>query len=99
VKTELINTTTVAGTGMTAVIPSVLSGGVASLATAGFGPSAEGTVVATTEVFDVGPPFGTYYQWEWSQGREPVLAASNVLRVRMTTNPAVTATCWIEWTE
>src|SRR6478735_12381059 len=47
---ELINTTTVAGTGATAVTPSNLRGSTASAATAGFAPSAEGTVVATTRV-------------------------------------------------
>lgn len=94
---ELINTTTVAGTGMTAVTPTTLRGNTASSATAGFGPSAEGTVVATTKVFDAPILNTNFYKWEWSQGREPILDAGQVLRVRLTTSVTVNALCWIDF--
>jgi len=95
VMAELINTTTVAGTGATAVVPSNLRGSTASAATAGFAPSAEGTVVATTRTFDATPMVGSYYEYEWSLGREPILETSQVLRVRLTTSVTVNALCWI----
>src|SRR5690242_19001520 len=73
VKCELINTTTVAGTGATAVIPTPVADAGASASTAGFSRSAEGTVVATTRVFDYKSMWSNCYAWEWSQGREPEL--------------------------
>lgn len=99
VKVELINTTTVAGTGMTAVTPTILQGVAASLATAGFGPSAEGSVVATTETYDAPILLTNLYTREWSLGREPNVAASNVIRVRMTTSVTINALCWIDHSE
>lgn len=94
---ELIHTTTVAGTGMTAVTPSNLRGTTASTATAGFGPTGEGSVVATTRVFDAPILNANFYQNEWSQGREPILEASQVLRVRLTTSVTINALCWIDF--
>lgn len=94
---ELINTTTVAGTGATAVTPTNLRGSAASSATAGFAPSAEGTVAAITKVFDAPILNSNFYKWEWSQGREPILAAGQVLRVRLTTSVSVNALCWIDF--
>lgn len=99
VKAELINTTTVAGTGMTAVTPTVSQGSAASLATAGFGPSAEGSVVATTETYDAPILLTNLYTREWSLGREPNVAVSNVIRVRLTTSVTINALCWIDWSE
>ena len=92
---ELINTTTVAGTGATAVTPSNLRGSTASAATAGFAPSAEGTVVATTRVFDTAIMLSPFYEHEWSLGREPILDSGQVLRVRLTTATTINALCWI----
>jgi hypothetical protein len=92
---ELIHTTTVAGTGMTAVTPSNLRGSTASAATAGFGPSAEGTVVATTRTFGSAIMTSSYFEHEWSLGREPLLEASQVLRIRLTTATTANALCWI----
>lgn len=98
--TELINTTTVAGTGMTAVTPSVLTPGApASVATAGWSPSAEGSVAATTRTFDYQKLSTNNYKWEWSLGREPILDVSQVLRVRVTAAVTVNAICWIRWEE
>jgi hypothetical protein len=95
---ELIETTTVAGTGSTAVVPSPLRGtSTAFPGTAGFGPSAEGTVAATTRVFDNPILLTNYFAKEWSLGREPILDKSNVLRVRMTTSVTVNALCWIDF--
>ena len=100
VNCELIQTTTVAGTGATAVTPTPMrSPVVAAVTTAGFGPSAEGTVVATTKVFDSRLLMAQSFAWEFSLGREPVLAASQVLRVRMTTSVTINALCWIMFEE
>lgn len=94
---ELIQTTTVAGGTPTAVVPANVRGSLAWGGTAGFAPGSEGTVVATTEVYDAPLLVSNYYYKEWSLGREPVLPASQVLRVRLTTSVAVNAICWIDF--
>lgn len=100
VKVELINTTTVAGGTPTAVVPTpIADAGAASGATAGFSPATEGTVVATTRTLDYKTLWSNSYAWEWSQGREPELAASQVLRVRVTTSVTINALCWILYDE
>lgn len=100
VHAELIQTTTVAGTGMTAVVPTPMRAGtVAAVTVAGFGPSAEGTVVATTKVFDDHLLMASSYAWEFSLGREPVISASQVCRIRLTTSVTVNALCWIMFEE
>jgi len=97
---ELINTTTVAGGTPTAVTPSIETpGGAASLATAGFSPGTEGTVVATCRVFDHQILSTNNYSYEFSLGREPILDVSQVLRVRTTSAASVNAICWIRWEE
>lgn len=99
VNCELINTTTVAGTGMTAVVPSPVADAGAASSVAGFAPSAEGTVAATTRVFDEKQMLTNSYSWEWSLGREPELQASQVVRVRVTTSVTINAICWIMFVE
>jgi hypothetical protein len=97
---ELIQTTTVAGGSPTAVTPTPMqTPAVAAVTTAGFGPSTEGTVVATTKVFDAHLVMANSFAWEFSLGREPRLAASQVLRVRMTTSVTINALCWIMFEE
>lgn len=97
--TELLHTTTVAGGSPTSVTPTVLTdGAAASLATAGFSPTTEGTVVATVRPFDT-QILSSNYTWEWALGTEPILPASGVLRVRVTAAAAVNALCWIAWEE
>lgn len=99
VKVELINTTTVAGGTPTAVTPTPVADAGASSATAGFSPTTEGTVVATTRVFDYKSMWSNSYAWEWSQGREPELQASQVARVRVTTTVSINCLCWIMYIE
>jgi len=97
---ELINTTTVAGGTPTAVTPTILTAGApAALATAGFAPTTEGTVVATTRTFDYQKMSANNYKWEWSLGREPILDVSQVMRVRVTASVTVNALAWIQWEE
>lgn len=97
---ELINTTTVAGGSPTAVTPTILTDGApASQATAGFSPSTEGTVVATTRTLDYQKMSTNNYKWEWSLDSQPIVKASDVLRVRVTAAAAVNAICWISWKE
>lgn len=94
---ELIQTATVAGGSPTAVVPTNLQGSTASAATAGFAPSSEGTVAGTPKVFDDALLLTNYYRWEWSLGSEPILEASQVLRVRMTTSVTINALCYIDF--
>jgi len=100
IKTELINTTTVAGGTPTAVTPSVLTpGGPPSLATAGFSPSSEGSVVATCRVFDNPVLSANTYVKQWPLGYEPVVDVSQVVRIRVTAAVTVNALCYIAWRE
>lgn len=100
IKTELINTTTVAGGTPTAVTPAVLTpGGPVSKLTAGFSPTTEGTVVATCRVFDYQLLSTNTYVKQWPLGYEPVLDVSQVVRVRVTAAVAVNAICYIVWRE
>jgi hypothetical protein len=81
------------------VTPTILTGSSASQVTAGFSPSSEGTVVATTKTFDAQVLSAKNYAWEWSLGREPVVPASQVLRVRTTSAASVNALAWVCWQE
>ncbi len=92
---ELIHTTTVAGGTPTAVVPSNVRGNTAYAGTAGFAPTTEGTVVATTRTFDTAIMTSSLFEHEWSLGREPILEASQVLRIRLTTATTQNALCWI----
>src|SRR4051812_33404767 len=100
VHVELIQTTTVAGGTPTAVVPTPMRAGTVAAATlAGFAPATEGTVVATTKVFDDHLLMASSYAWEFSLGREPVLSASQVCRIRMTTATTINALSWIMFEE
>lgn len=62
--------------------------------------STEGTITATRQIDHYICPIGvSSYQWEWSLGREPEIAVSRFLRIRMTTATAVSAVCWVVWDE
>jgi hypothetical protein len=66
----------------------------------GYTASAEGTVTATRTADDWVAPIGvSYYDYEWSQGREFEVPVSTFLRVRMTTATAITAQCYVIWDE
>lgn len=100
VRVELIHTTTVAGGTPTAVTPTVLMDGApASLATAGFSPTSEGTIVATTRVLDSKILTTNTFAWEFSLGREPIVPVSGVVRIRVLAATTVNAVCWIRWIE
>lgn len=93
VQVELLTTGTVAGTGMTAVTPIKFGdpNAPASAATAGFTPSAEGTIT-TTRVFDCRGPeeIGEGGPWQFPLGERPIVDVSTVLRAR-TSTAALTA--------
>lgn len=58
----------------------------------GYTASAEGTVAAVRQAKLWVAPIGvSYYEYEWSLGREFQIAPSKILRVRMTTGTAVNA--------
>src|SRR5829696_1689257 len=65
VQCELIQTTTVAGGTPTAVTPTLVDAGDAALSTWGFSPATEGTVVATTKVYDSQILSTNNYQKVW----------------------------------
>lgn len=68
-------------------------------AASGFTATAEGTITAT-RVFDYQQIQPTnQYVWEFPLGREPVVAVSKFLRVRVTAATTVNAVCWVEWEE
>lgn len=109
VRCELIETTNVAATvtahvaagiapytDASAGLASVLVAGV-STTTTGYTASGEGSVTGSTRVADeIQIPIGiSFYDYEWSQGREFQIAPSKILRVRMTTGTAVNAACYI----
>lgn len=99
---ELIETTTVAGTGMTAVTPTKWNpSSDASLTTAGFSPSAEGSVTGTTRLLDYVDltPNGGVYVHDFPLGREPVVLASQVVRIRTTSAATVGAIVSVTWEE
>ena len=99
IQCELIRTTTVAGGSPTAVVPTLLDAADAALSTWGFSPSSEGTIVATTRVFDSQILSTNNYQKTWELGSEPIVAASQVIRIRVLAASAVNALCWIRFTE
>jgi hypothetical protein len=102
VPVELIETTTVAGTGGTSVTTTLWGlGRDASQATAAFAPSAEGTVSGTTRLLDYVDlsPNGGVYVRDFPLGREPVVLGSQVLRIRTTSAATVNAVCSITWEE
>jgi hypothetical protein len=97
---ELLGTGTVAGGTPTAVTPTLWdSGESAAQSTAGFAPATEGTIT-TTRLFDgqlVAPT--SQYVREFSLGREPIIAASGVVRVRVHFAGSIGALAWIHWEE
>lgn len=99
VHASLIHTTTVAGTGMTAVVPTVWQDGPAAVSVAGFSPTAEGTVAATTRSLDTHLLMSNSYAWEFSLEREPEIPASGVCRIRVVTTASVNALCWLLFRE
>lgn len=69
-----------------------------TLGTAGTGytASAEGTVAAVRQADIWVAPIGvSYYDYQWSLGQEFRIAASKILRIRMTTATAVAALCGV----
>lgn len=112
---ELIDTGTVACTGLTAHVAAgvqpytadALTG--TSIMTLGTGATGywatgntgvEGTITATrTAKTKILPIGATSYEWEWSLGREFCVPVSHFLRVRMTTGTTIGAYTWILWDE
>lgn len=65
----------------------------------GYTASGEGTP-GTCREFDVQFVAPTnQYAWQWPLGDEPIVAASEFLRIRVTASAAVNAYCWIKWAE
>lgn len=78
------------------------AGSLVTLSTTGTGytASAEGTVGSTSRLLafrQVAPNGG--YEYEFPLGREPKIAVSRFLRIRVTAAAAVNASCWVRWEE
>lgn len=66
----------------------------------GFTSTGEGTVGSTSRLLmfrQVAPNGG--YEYEFPMGREPKVAVSRFLRIRVTAGTAVNASCWVRWIE
>lgn len=65
----------------------------------GYTATAEGTITAVRS-FDTAylQPTGAY-AYQWPLGQERFVGPSKVVRVRVTAAAAITALCWIEWSE
>lgn len=107
VKCELIETGTIAATvtahaasGIVDMTGRGLTSNV-QLSTTGTGytATAEGTITATRPADNQQILPGNYFQNEWSLGREFVVPAGNILRVRVTIGTAVNAQCFVAWDE
>ena len=104
IQVELLTTAGVAGTGPTAVVPTLYGdpNAPASNATAGFSPSTEGTIV-TVRMFDseYQQKLGGY-TYQFPLGERPIIATSQVVRIR-TNTPALAAypgfLCYLIWAE
>lgn len=98
---ELIHTTTVAGTGATAITPGLWSdpNGPAALSTWGFTPSAEGTVAATVRMLDVQELKTNTYVKQFPLGERPQVPASGVVRVRVKAATGANAITYVLFTE
>lgn len=103
VQVELLTTAGIAGTGMTAVTPSKFGdpNAPASQATAGFTPTAEGTIVTVRMFESVLVPPTTSYVKQFPLGERPIVDVSTVVRVRTNTPAGVTPgfLCWLIWAE
>ncbi len=107
IRVELIETdvaATVTAHGATGLIKVNAPNDAASLVTlgtaaTGFTASAEGTITATRpiDVQFIAPT--NQYVVQFPLGREPRIALSKFLRIRVTAAAAVNAYCWIEWEE
>lgn len=111
---ELIDTVSVAATGLTAHVAagvqpygSASTGGASSmtLGTGATGYTAsttctEGSTTATrTGHYKVMPIGASQYEWEWSLGREFFVPVSHFLRVRITTSITIGVYVWVLWDE
>jgi hypothetical protein len=101
-RVELIHTTTVAGGSPTAVVPTVWahpSAGAAA-STWGFGPTTEGTVVATTRTLDFRQvsAAGPHVFW-FPRDERPMVPKSGVVRIRVTMTTGANMTCGVLFRE
>lgn len=103
VQGELLTTATVAGSSPTPVTPTPWAdpNSPASNVTAGFGPTGEGTI-ATVRMLDADftQELSGYFK-QFPRDERPIVAASQVIRVRVTTPANVSPGClaYIIWAE
>jgi hypothetical protein len=107
IKCELIDTVAIAATvtaHVSAGVVDITGRGLTSnvqlgTAATGYTASAEGTPTATRpgDLQQILP--GNYYVNEFSLGREFIVPAGNILRVRVTATAAVNGECFVCWSE
>lgn len=107
IKWELLTTGTVAATVTAHGASGIMlynnpNGAAATVTTStsgtGFTATAEGSIT-TTRVFESSILSTNSYIKQFPLGREPMVKASDVLRVRATAAVAVNATCYVVWKE
>jgi len=104
VQVELLTTGAIAGTGMTAVTPTLYGdpNAPASAATAGFTPTAEGTITAVRMLDSEYQQDLGSYAYQFPLGERPIVAVSQVIRIR-TNTPALSSfpniLAYIIWAE
>lgn len=108
IKVELIDTDVAAtvtahgASGLVKVSAPNNAGSLLTLGTSatGFTASAEGTPGSTSRLLDFHqvPPNGGW-NYEFPLGREPQVAVSRFVRLRVHAAAAVNASCWIRWEE
>lgn len=101
VMVELLTTGTVAGTGGTSITPQPMDEGdpAAVSSTAAFQPSAEGTITTARILQAVLVHPTSSFGWQFPLGREPVVKASDVLRIRIKAAATVNCYAWVECEE
>lgn len=100
IKVELLQTD-VTATGLTSVTPTLYSSplGPASLCTAGFTATGEGTITATRVFFADFVAPTVQFPYQFLPEDRPVIPVSKFLRIRVTAGAARDAYCRIVWEE
>jgi hypothetical protein len=107
IKVELLDTGTVAATVTAHVAAGLIDmtgrglTSTAQLSTTGTGytATAEGSITTTRSADTQQILPGNYFQNEWSMGREFIVPAGNLVRIRVTATAAVNCQCFIAWDE
>jgi hypothetical protein len=107
IKVELLDTGTIAATVTAHVAAGIIDMTGRTLTSAvqlgtsasGYTATAEGTITTTRSADTQQILPGNYFQNEWSSGREFIVPAGNIVRIRVTATAAVNCQCFMAWDE